>query len=51
MKVKVSVLQSFLSLRPHGLCPPGSSVHGILQARILKWVAIAFFKGSSGSRD
>jgi len=22
--------------------PPGSSVHGILQARILEWVAIAF---------
>ena len=29
----------------HGL--PGSSVHGILQARILKWVAIAFSRGSS----
>ena len=28
------------SLRPHGL--PGSSVHGILQARILEWVAIFF---------
>ena len=28
------------SLKPHGLCsPPGSSVHGILQARILEWVA------------
>ena len=26
---------------------PGSSVHGILQARILQWVAISFFKGSS----
>ena len=27
------------SLRPHGLCsPPGSSVPGILQARILEWV-------------
>ena len=23
-------------------CPPGSSVHGILQARILEWVAISF---------
>ena len=31
------------SLRPHGLCrPPGFSVHGILQARILEWVAIPF---------
>ena len=25
--------------------PPGSSVHGILQARILEWVAIPFFQG------
>ena len=32
------------SLRPHGLCsPPGSSVHGILQARILEWVATNSF--------
>ena len=30
---------------------PGSSVHGILQARILKGVAIPFFKGSSWPRD
>ena len=27
--------------------PPGSSVHGILQARMLEWVAISFFTGSS----
>ena len=26
---------------------PGSSVHGILQARVLEWVAIPFSKGSS----
>ena len=31
--------------------PPGSSVHGILQARILEWVAISFSKGSSQPRD
>ena len=30
---------------------PGSSVHGILQARILKYVAIPLFKGSSQLRD
>ena len=30
---------------------PGSSVHGILQARILEWVAISFSKGSSLPRD
>ena len=27
--------------------PPGSSVHGISQARILEWVAISFCRGSS----
>ena len=30
---------------------PGSSVHGILQARILEWVAIPFSRGSSWPRD
>ena len=30
---------------------PGSSVHGISQARILEWVAISFSKGSSRPRD
>ena len=33
----------------HGL--PGTSVHGILQARILEWVAISFFRISSWPRD
>ena len=28
---------------PMDYSPPGSSVHGILQARILEWVAISFF--------
>ena len=31
--------------------PPGSSIHGILQARILQWVAISFSRGSSWPRD
>ena len=31
--------------------PPGSSVHGILQPRILEWVAISFFRGSSRPRN
>ena len=31
--------------------PPGPSVHGILKARILEWVAIPFSRGSSQSRD
>ena len=30
---------------------PGSSVHGILQSRILEWVAIPFSRGSSQPRD
>ena len=30
---------------------PGSSAHGILQARTLEWVAISFSKGSSQPRD
>ena len=35
------------SLRPVDCSPPSSSVHGILQARILAWVAISFSRGSS----
>ena len=31
-------------------CPPGSSVHGLSQARILEWVAIPFSRGSSWLR-
>ena len=34
-------------LRPVDCSPPSSSVHGILQARILAWVAISFSRGSS----
>ena len=30
---------------------PGSSIHGILQARVLEWVAISFSRGSSRPRD
>ena len=36
---------------PVDCSPPGSSVHGILQARILEWVAIPLSRGSSQSRD
>ena len=36
---------------PLGCSPPGSSVHGILQAWILKWVAIYFSSGSSRPKD
>ena len=39
-------------LSDHLHCSPaGSSVHGILQARILEWVAIFSLKGSYWSRD
>ena len=36
---------------PIDCSPPGSSVHGILQGRILKWVAISSTRGSSQPRD
>ena len=36
---------------PMDCSPPGSSVHGTLQARILAWVAIPFCRGSSQLRD
>ena len=50
VKVKVTQLCSTLcDLMDHSL--PGSSVHGILQARILEWVAIPFSSRSSRSRD
>ena len=38
-------------LDPLDCSQPGSSVHGILQARILEWVAISFSRGSSQPRD
>ena len=52
-KVKESeVVQSRLALcDPMDYSPPGSFVHGILQARILEWVAIPFCKESSRPRD
>ena len=41
----VIVAQSCLTLcNPMDYSPPGSSVHGILQARLLEWVAISFLK-------
>ena len=36
---------------PIGYCLPGSYAHGILQARILHWVAMSAFRGSSWPRD
>ena len=46
-KVKVKVAQLCLTL-----CDSTDyTVHGILQARILEWVAFPFFRGSSQPRD
>ena len=36
---------------PMECSPPGSSLHGILQARVLEWVAISFSRGSSRPKD
>ena len=62
----VSSSQDFFSFSPNPSCctlshvqlfvtldysPPGSSVHEISQARILKWVVISFSRGSSYPRD
>ena len=47
MKVKVKFTQSCQTL-----CDPRDyTVHGILQARILEWVAVPFYKESSQPRD
>ena len=45
------VTQSCLTLCDPMDCSPPGSVHGILQARILEWVAISFSRGSSQPRD
>ena len=46
------VAQSCLTLcNPMDCSPPGSSHHGILQARILEWVVMPFSRGSSQPRD
>ena len=51
-KEESEVVQSCLTLcDPADCSPPGSSIHGILQARILEWITISFPRGSSGSRD
>ena len=48
---KLSCSAMFDFCDPLNCSPPGSSVHGIFQARILEWVAISFPKGSSQTRD
>ena len=54
MKVKSEseVGQSYLTLSdPMDCSPPGSSVHGIFQARVLEWGAIAFSGWNTGIAD
>ena len=47
-RAHAKLLQLCLTLcDPMDCCPPGFSVHGILQERILEWVAISSFGGSS----
>ena len=51
MLLLCSDAQSYLTLcDPMDCSLPGSSVHGILQARILEWVAIPFSRGYSGNQ-
>ena len=49
--VSARVLSHFSRLRlcvtPMDCSPPGSSVHGVFQARILEWIAMPFSRGSS----
>ena len=50
--IRAKLLQLCLTLwDPRDCSMPGSSVHGVLQARILEWVAISFPRRSSRPRD
>ena len=51
LKAKVKLLSGVQLCDPMDCSPPGSSVHGIFQARILEWVAISFSRRSSWPRD
>ena len=47
-----SIAQSYMTLCDSMDCsPPGPSIHGTFQARILEWVAISYSRGSSRPRD
>ena len=53
-ELKWSEVKSLSHVRlcdPVDCSPPSSSVHGILQARTLEWVAVSFSRGSSWPRD
>ena len=54
MMMCVCILSSFSHVQlcnPIDCSPPGSPVHGILQARILEWIAMLSSRGSSQPRD
>ena len=52
MPREVGLLESCLTLcNPMDCSPPGSSVHGISQARILEWVTVSFSRRSSQPKE
>ena len=52
MPVQAQSLQLWLPLcNPMDYSPPGSSIHGILQARILEWVAMPSSRGSFPTKN
>ena len=51
-QIQSEVAQSCTTLcDPMDCSPPGSSIHGMFQARVLEWVAISFSRGSSRPGD
>ena len=51
LTLEVKSLSRVWLCNPMDCSLPGSSVHGIFQARVLEWVAISFSRGSSQPRD
>ena len=47
----VCVLSHVRFCSPMDCSPPGSSIHGIFQVRILEWIAISYSRGSAWPRD
>ena len=48
---KVKLLSHVQLCNPMACSPPGSSIHGIFQARVLEWLNISFSRGSSRPKD
>ena len=51
LKARSYMLSHVRLCNPMDCSPPGSSVHGVFQARVLEWVAISFSRESSQPRD